>query len=261
MGLSEMTAFLLATLYAPMASWGDITVGERRTTWDRPSRSAIFGLIAAALGLVREDQSAHDALDTGYGFAVRVDAPGRLMADYHTAQSVPETALKKQHPKTRRQLLAAGKPETILSRREYRVDAAYTIALWAKPQARWSLNELAAALSEPAFVLYAGRKANPLGWPMLPEIVDASTLALAFATRSPFQGEAIFEILSRGEKTDGRVSVSSDHDFDIEHSLDGARFEIRRDAAPNRTRWQFAERRMVTGTLPLPLPTSKEMGA
>jgi CRISPR system Cascade subunit CasD len=256
-----MTAFLLATLYAPMASWGDITVGERRTTWNRPSRSAIFGLVAAALGLVREDQSAHDALDSGYGFAVRVDAPGRLMADYHTAQTVPETALKKPRPQTRRQLLAAGRLETILSRREYRVDAAYTIALWAKQHARWSLKDLAAALSEPVFVLYAGRKANPLGWPMLPEIIDASTLALAFATRLPFQGEAIFDILSRGENTNNRVSVSSDHDFDIEHSLDGARFEIRRDAAPNRTRWQFAERRMVTGTLPLPLSNSEETGA
>jgi len=60
-----MTAFLLASLYAPMASWGEITVGERRTSWDRPSRSAILGLVAAALGIEREDQDGHDALDGG----------------------------------------------------------------------------------------------------------------------------------------------------------------------------------------------------
>ena len=71
-----MTEFLLLTLYAPLASWGDIAVGEVRGSWDRPSRSAVLGLVAAALGVDRADQAAHDALDVGYGVAVRQDAAG-----------------------------------------------------------------------------------------------------------------------------------------------------------------------------------------
>ena len=30
-----MTGFLLFTLYAPLASWGEIAVGETRGSWDR----------------------------------------------------------------------------------------------------------------------------------------------------------------------------------------------------------------------------------
>src|SRR5690606_28703064 len=131
-----MTAFLLATLYAPMASWGDITVGERRTSWDRPSRSAVLGLVAAALGIDRQDQAGHDALDAGYGVAVRVDAPGRLMVDYHTAQTLRQSEVRSARPRTRREMIRHGEGrhslETILSWREVRVDAAYTLALWGR---------------------------------------------------------------------------------------------------------------------------------
>ena len=128
-----MTAFLLATLYAPIASWGDITVGERRTSWDRPSRSAVLGLIGAALGIDRQDQTGHDALDTGYGVAVRVDAPGRVIVDYHTAQTISQTEMKRSRPHTRREMIRHGershKLETILSWREARVDAVVPFAL------------------------------------------------------------------------------------------------------------------------------------
>ncbi|HEV2643569.1 MAG TPA: CRISPR-associated protein Cas5, partial [Candidatus Elarobacter sp.] len=78
-----MTDFLLFTLYAPLSSWGDIAVGEMRGTWDRPSRSAVLGLVAAALGLLRDDQAAQEALDGGFGVATRLDASGAPSADYH----------------------------------------------------------------------------------------------------------------------------------------------------------------------------------
>ena len=42
--------FLLFTLYAPMASFGEVAVGERRMSWSRPGRSAILGMVAARLG-------------------------------------------------------------------------------------------------------------------------------------------------------------------------------------------------------------------
>jgi hypothetical protein len=40
-----MRAFLAFTLYAPLASFGALAVGERRETWDRPANPA--GRIAA----------------------------------------------------------------------------------------------------------------------------------------------------------------------------------------------------------------------
>src|SRR5215470_15857056 len=89
--------YLVFRLYGPMGSWGDIAVGEVRPSTVHPSKSAILGLIAAALGIKRPNTTrddtersalevAHGALAQGYGFAVCVDAPGVPLVDYHTAQ-------------------------------------------------------------------------------------------------------------------------------------------------------------------------------
>ncbi|MEN9874258.1 MAG: type CRISPR-associated protein Cas5/CasD [Pseudomonadota bacterium] len=256
-----MTAFLLASLYAPLASWGDITVGERRTTWDRPSRSAVLGLLAAALGLTRDDQAAHDALDASLGFAVRVDAPGKALVDYQTAQTLPQTEMKRSGAGTRRAMITHGEAvnglETILSRRELRVDAAYTLAFWVKSegQPRWSLHDLKNALNTPVFTLYAGRKANPLGCPLRPEVGEYETLADAFAGRKPVHLlDGYCGLGSRGRKRlgGGELSVSSDVDPKIALGFPEQRRETRRDASPNRTRWQFANRAVSVGSVPVP---------
>jgi CRISPR system Cascade subunit CasD len=256
-----MTAFLLATLYAPTASWGDIAVGERRTSWDRPRRAAGRGLVAAALGIDRQDQAGHDALDEGYGVGVRVDVPGRMMVDYHTAQTLRQSEVKAAGSRTRRALIRHGERkhalETILSWREVRVDASYTLALWARERARWPLEALAEALRAPVFTLYAGRKAHPLGWPLLPEIVEAKTLAEALASRPPLAGDGAFAALRAPA---GPASVSCDYDPELEHGLESGRLEIRRDATPHRTRWQFAERRVLTGRMPV-TPLAQEARA
>src|SRR5437764_7750010 len=85
-----MPDFLTFALAAPLAAMGEIAVGERRGSWDRPARSAILGLIAACLGLAREDEAAHAALETGYGLTLRRQRLGPLLADYHTAQVPPK---------------------------------------------------------------------------------------------------------------------------------------------------------------------------
>src|SRR5215213_3306304 len=77
-----MPEFLTFTLTAPLAAMGEIAVGERRSSWDRPGRSAVLGLVAACLGIGREDEAAHEALETGYGLALRVQKSGSLLPDY-----------------------------------------------------------------------------------------------------------------------------------------------------------------------------------
>lgn len=235
-----MTEFLLFTLYAPLASWGEIAVGEARGSWDRPSRSAVLGLLAAALGVTRDDQEAHDALGAGYGVAVRLDAPGTMLSDYHTAQTIAAAAVKKSRPTTRAELLASGEPETILSRRAYRQDAVATVALWARPEARWTLARLAEALRHPAFVLYAGRKATPFGAPLDPALVEAGSLADALATR-PAGVRGLSDGVLRGRRAWGR-EVSHDPCDGFASGLELLRRETRRDVPIHRERWQFAER-------------------
>ncbi len=241
-----MTAFLLCTLYAPLASWGEIAVGEVRGSWERPSRSAVLGLVAAALGLDRSDQEAHDALDRGYGVAVRLDAVGTPMVDYHTTQTVASSAFRGRVPRTRRELLAAGDHQTILSRRSYRQDAAATVALWVRSEARWTLEAIAAALRTPAYVPYAGRKANALGLPLHPELIDVPTLGDAFAARLQVPA-AIAEDMHRLRwLAVGEREIA--HDLCVEGVVSGLpvqRTETRRDGSAQRQRWQFANRTVV----------------
>jgi CRISPR system Cascade subunit CasD len=251
-----MTRFLLFTLYAPLSSWGEITVGEARGSWDRPSRSAVLGLLAAALGITREDQSGHDALDTGYGLAVRLDAGGASLIDYHTAQTAAEPEIRKafgkERPRTRRALLSVAERQTILSRRELREDALATACLWANTRARWPLDALAEALKLPVFTLYAGRKANVFGLPLGPAIVEAESLASALMQRPPRRAEDDFKMLDRLKPRIawGREVAHDPLPHGVESGLTSGRDEIRRDTSPQRSRWQFADRAVTIGLLP-----------
>jgi CRISPR system Cascade subunit CasD len=113
-----MPSFLIFTLAAPMASFGGVAVGERRDSWERPSVSALLGLLAAALGVDRSDEATHTALALSYRFAIRIEQPGDPFADYHTAQVASQR--KGRRFATRANELAVDDLETILSRREYR---------------------------------------------------------------------------------------------------------------------------------------------
>jgi HAD superfamily hydrolase (TIGR01549 family) len=66
----------------------------------------VLGLVAACLGLDREDEEAHAAVETGYGLAMRRQRLGSLLADYHTAQVPPRQ--RNRHFATRAEELVAG---------------------------------------------------------------------------------------------------------------------------------------------------------
>jgi CRISPR system Cascade subunit CasD len=242
-----MREFLLLTVYAPLASWGDIAVGELRGSWDRPSRSALLGLIAGALGIERADQDAHDALDRGYGIAVRLDAPGSPLVDYHTVQTVRESARRGRQGEPWAAVLTTTEPETMLSRRTYRTDVLAVVALWSRDGARWPLSDLAAALETPTFSPYAGRKSNPLGLPLDPVVVTAASLADAFKQRASPPPEVL--PLER-VRPDAAPEVAHDPCDGFPSGLVPVRRELRRDAAPQRGRWQFAERVVEIGVFP-----------
>jgi CRISPR system Cascade subunit CasD len=246
-----VTDFLLLTLYAPLASWGDIAVGEFRGSWDRPSRSAVLGLVAAALGLERDDQDAHDALDAGYGLAVRVDAAGAPLVDYHTAQTADAATVRKRRPATRAELLDVADRQTILSRRTLRQDALATVALWARDGARWPLDTLRNALRHPHFVLYAGRKANVFGLPLDPRVEQAETLAGALSRRPSALGALTALDVRHWRVAEPReLEVSHDPCEGFASGLRPLRRDVRRDGAPHRARWQFAERVVEVGVMP-----------
>lgn len=236
-----MNKYLLFQLYGPMASWGDVAVGEMRPTFDHPSKSAVLGLVAAALGLKRSDDEEQRALAESYRFAVRLEAPGVMLRDFHTAE-VPSGKRLPAHMQTRRDELSAVKhgDNPVLSRRDYRCDARATIGLWsARRDPRWSLDVLAAELRAPSFLLYLGRRACPLGLPLHPQVIEAESLRAAFRQRP-------MDAFTRSLFGDGTPEVrfywegERDEGFSGEQLLDEVE---RRDQPVSRTRWQFARRR------------------
>ena len=175
--------FLLFTLYAPMGSFGEIAVGERRMSWARPGRSAVLGLVAAASGIERTDEDTHRNLEAGLWYAVRTDAPGRPFIDYHTAQT--PKARRGRTFATRREELESDDLNTVLSSREWRSDACFTVSLWPRVEDAVDLDEMAGALRRPRFALYLGRKSAPLGLPLDPAVIEADTFMDAFDRRQP----------------------------------------------------------------------------
>lgn len=229
--------FLLFTLYAPMGSFGEIAVGERRMSWARPGRSAVLGLVAAAQGIERTDESAHRNLEAGLYYAVRTDAPGRPLIDYHTAQT--PKARRGRTFATRRQELESDDLNTVLSSREWRSDTCFTVALWPRPGATADLNEIASALQRPRFALYVGRKSAPLGLPLNPEIIEADTFMDAFEARQPSDEE---RDIMRSIHIDGVARGGIAFDRDAPGAPAEVRIERRRDAVLSRVHWQFTDR-------------------
>lgn len=137
---------LLLLLAGPMQSWGSRSRFEDRDTHPEPTKSAVVGLLCAALGRGRGESL--DPFET-LAMGVRTEQPGRPMSDYQTAQTV---------------LTADGNIKgTVLSRRHYLADARFLVGLQSA-DLDW-LRELEAALQNPTWTLSLGRKSYPLVLP------------------------------------------------------------------------------------------------
>lgn len=231
--------FLLFRLYAPLASWGDVAVGEFRPTHGYPGRSALLGLIGAALGVERSDEDGHRRLDEALAFAVAVHSEGALLRDYHTAQVPGAAALKKRPHRTRADELTLPRHElnTILSSRDYRQDAVSIAGACLRAgHIAPELETILTALQRPRFNLYLGRKACPPALPLSPQVVEADTFRAAIAT-------AVFPAL---DELPGVALPSAPIRVSWEDGIDAGwpqAFSVpRKDAPRSRRRWQFGDR-------------------
>jgi CRISPR system Cascade subunit CasD len=140
---------LLLRLAGPLQSWGSASRFARRATDPQPTKSGVIGLVAAALGLAREDSLAEFE---GLRFGVRTDQPGRLIDDFQTARTLDGDPLP-------------------LSHRFYLSDAVFLAALESDDRAQ--LERFRAAIAAPQYPLFLGRRSCPPDGPILSWIVDA----------------------------------------------------------------------------------------
>ena len=136
-------ATLLLRLAAPLQAWGADSKFETRKTAREPTKSGVIGLLAAALGLRRDETEPLTRL-AQLRFGVRVEREGQLLVDFHMARNEE-------------------KDRSYVTYRHYLEDAVFLVGLESEDTAL--LQELAEALTHPVFPLYLGRRACP---PTLP---------------------------------------------------------------------------------------------
>lgn len=127
---------LLLRLAAPLQSWGVDAKFEKRGTARVPTKSGVLGLVAAALGIRRNDGEGLERLRS-LRFGVRADREGVLLRDYHTAKS---------------------EKAAYVTNRYYLSDAVFLAALEGEEPL---LREIDTALHNPVFPLFLGRRACP----------------------------------------------------------------------------------------------------
>jgi CRISPR system Cascade subunit CasD len=141
---------LLLRLAGPMQSWGTQSRFTTRDTGLEPSKSGVVGLICAALGRARS-QPVEDVAALRMG--VRVDHEPIMASDYHTTLDVVKASGAK--PK-------AG--EAVVSVRYYLTDGDFLVGLESTDLSL--LEQIHAALGDPYWPLFLGRKAFPPAMPV-----------------------------------------------------------------------------------------------
>ena len=147
-------ACLALLLDGPMQSWGHASRFERRTTALHPTRSAILGMIAAALGIDKYAPNESDQLNRFAALRITVitlprrsrregDLPMQRLEDYHTVTGIRRASGK------------VAEDATVQTYRHYLLDARFGVLV---DGSAGLLNEIAAALRNPKWGVWLGRK-------------------------------------------------------------------------------------------------------
>ena len=163
-----MADYLVFQVCANLGSYGSqFAVGTNRYTDNKPIFSQIVGLIAAALGLDRDDEQINHLYDDYDLACMVIPTKGFKITDFHT-------------------LIGTDKNQgALISRREYLTDVLFDVALKVKDQnsksnLNFTVEGIAQALKHPAFALYVGRRSCALSLPLDPFVLTSSSFVEAF---------------------------------------------------------------------------------
>jgi CRISPR system Cascade subunit CasD len=136
---------LILRLAGPLQSWGEASTFTRRDTARFPTRSGLIGLFASAQG---HDRTAPLDAYAPLSFTVRVDQPGHRIVDLHTVGGGGGGELAAK----------------VFSHRHYLADAVFVVAVTGPAPL---LDQIAAALEQPRWAPYLGRRSCPPDEPFL----------------------------------------------------------------------------------------------
>lgn len=187
-------ATLLLRLAAPLQSWGSDSKFETRKTDREPTKSGVIGLLAAALGLRRDDAEGLARLNR-LRFAVRADREGSLLVDFHTANR-EEDRKKGKAP--------------YVTYRHYLQDAVFLVGL--ESEDANLLRELETALHHPVYPLYLGRRSCPPTLPLCLGVREGELLELLRSEPSLVQAGSAgpMRIVADADPSDAAAAVRYD---------------------------------------------------
>lgn len=165
-------AALAIVLDAPLQAWGVDSRYQRRETSAFPTKSGLLGLLAAALGIDKHAPGEAEALAPFAALRCtvvrnaldRAATAGRL-SDFHTIGG----GFDSSDPLSAPRKASGGSFGTVITRRVYLTDSAF-IALF--EGARAVLERAAAALENPVWGVWLGRKACVPATPLAPTLRD-----------------------------------------------------------------------------------------
>ena len=225
---------VLLKFSGPLQSYGTDSHFEVRHTDLHPSKSSVIGMIAAGLGYGRGEDDKINRLNR-LEFAVRVDQPGQILRDYHTAKKYKENGELER---------------TYVTNRYYLQDAVFIVALSSDDEELINLVKL--AVTKPYYPIYLGRRALPPTADLFLEIVD--TDASTALKEYPWQAAAWYQ-----KRHSGRLPVFADHQLLNEGSV-----HIRNDEVVSfsQTRGrQFNPRLETEGFMDAVIPDKEEHDA
>lgn len=148
--MSDNTLFL--RLAAPMQSWGTSSRFQLRRTDAHPSKLGVLGLLLCAMGVGRRDSAQALEKLRPLVMGIRVDHPGKLDWDYHTAGA--GIGIRSADGKIK-STASTMEYETLLSRRQYLCDASFLVALQG---GAGTISDCVRALEDPVWPIFLGRK-------------------------------------------------------------------------------------------------------
>ncbi|KAA1248581.1 CRISPR-associated protein Cas5 [Mycobacterium simiae] len=241
---------VLLRLEGPMQSWGLSQRGPNsahRTTQLRPTKSAVIGLVANALGRDYHDPI-HDLAALQFG--VRIDRPGTVETDYHTSGSgyfplLPgevytrpawahkAAAYAPGQPfdapylapsdinRDRNGVLSAKPGLTVITHDWYLADASFLAALAGDQDL---VDQIGTALAKPARTLFLGRRAYLPSQPILAGIVSTPLIdALTDAPAAPGAGTALHTWIEPDPRRPDSHGAVVAHDQPISYAGPGRR--------------------------------------
>jgi CRISPR system Cascade subunit CasD len=220
---------LALLLDAPLQSWGHESRFERRTTSLLPTFSGVVGLLAAALGVNKHREGEEKvirqlaklqmvALDLS---SFRRPPGSARLTDYHTVGGGFDKATEPE--RIPRKAEGGPRDDPVVSDREYLQGGRFAAVLCADPSWQVSLPDgrtgglglLAAALRNPKWGLWLGRKSCPPAAPVLvcdvtaPDGMFASKEAALRASLRKVRSTALREKPERHPLPDDTTSLDS----------------------------------------------------